>query len=295
MEIYQVKSFLAVVEEESVTKAAKRLYTTPPSVSAHVKALEEELGIRLFERSTKGMKLTSEGISIRDKAERLLAAAVEISTQAASLRGQVLGGLEIGLNCQPSFLKASELAGRLREEHPGLELNFVASDSSRIIDAIRTETLDAGFVYGYRGLRDLELEQLADVPLSIVVPMQWRPEIEDGDWDALVRHPWVYTNLYCAFLVLIDEELQRRGLSPRSYVKSTGDDMRYDLVAKGLGIGVMESHKADRLVAEGKAFVWKGDRPLSCVLSFAYRKSRANEPAIVAATALTKELWSNCP
>jgi len=292
MEIYQIKSFLAVVEEESVTRAAKRLYTTPPSVSAHIKALEEELGVQLFERSTKGMKLTSPGFAIRDKAERLLAAALEISAQAASLRGQVLGGLEIGLNTDPSFLKATQLASQLRSKHPRLELNFVASDSSKIIDAIRTASLDAGFIYAENELRDLEIVRLKRTELNIVVPSSWRQNINDDDWQALTSHPWIYTNLYCAFHTQIEEELESRNLALSSHVKCEGDAMRYELVANGMGIGVMEAEQAQKLASDSKAFIWKCDRTFHCDLKFAYQKRRSDDPAINAAAEAVRLLWS---
>jgi len=291
MEIYQIKSFLAVVEEESVTRAAKRLYTTPPSVSAHIKALESELGVKLFDRSTKGMTLTSEGLAIRDKANLLLTAALEISAQAASLRGQVLGGLEIGLNSDPAFLKASQIASSLRAQHPGLELNFVSSDSSKIIDAIRTGSLDAGFLYSDLELRDFEEIPLGETELSVSVPIQWKDEVPDNDWEALAAHPWVYTNCYCAFHTQVDEELKARDLTFSAHVSCDGDDMRSELIASGLGIGVTEKEQAQKLARAGKAFIWNSDRKFISTLKFAYQKSRAGDPAIAAAALAAKEAW----
>lgn len=291
MEIYQVKSFLAVVEEESVTKAAKRLFTTPPSVSAHIKALEEELGVRLFERSAKGMKLTSEGVAIRDKADRLLTAAVEISSQAARLRGQVLGGVEIGLNTDPAFLRATRLAGELRASHPGLELNFVCSDSYRIIDAIRTENLDAGFSYSDWELRDFQQTHLLRVELGVAVPIQWQEEIQDGDWETLASHPWVYSTCYCAFHTQLEMELKQRDLVIASHVKCDSDEMRCELISNGMGIGILEMRHARQLEADGTAFIWKSDTPFFLDLRYVCLKRRSDEPAIAATRKAIEKIW----
>ncbi len=57
MELHHLRTFVAVAEESSVTQAALRLYMTPPTVSGHVKALEDELGVALFERTARGMTL----------------------------------------------------------------------------------------------------------------------------------------------------------------------------------------------------------------------------------------------
>ena len=74
MELYQLKTFLAVAEEQHLTRAAARLHLSQPSVSTHIKALEEELGLTLFIRTSKGMILSHEGKSIKLKAESALRA-----------------------------------------------------------------------------------------------------------------------------------------------------------------------------------------------------------------------------
>ena len=61
MELYQLRTFLAIADEANLTRAAERVHTSAPAVSAQLKALEEELGVRLFERTPKGMVLTPAG------------------------------------------------------------------------------------------------------------------------------------------------------------------------------------------------------------------------------------------
>lgn len=63
MELYQLKTFTAVAEENHLTRAAERLNTSQPALSAHIKSLEAELGVTLFERTPKGMKLTPQGLA----------------------------------------------------------------------------------------------------------------------------------------------------------------------------------------------------------------------------------------
>lgn len=293
MELYQIKTFLAVVEESSVTKAAKRLYTTPPSVSSHIKALEEELGISLFNRSAKGMQLTTEGIAIRNKAERILSAVLDVTSEAANLRGQVLGGLEIGLNSAPNYLRATEFASRLRKEHSGLELNFLSLDSAKIIDAIRTENLDAGFVYTISKLPDIELLPLQKTPLAIAVPSIWRNQIPDGDWEALANHSWIYTSCNCAFLHSIEKSFESRNLTFRFNVKADGDEMRAELVAQGLGSAFMEYDRAKLLEDAGTAFIWQCDEDFSNQLYFANLSRKSNDPAIKAARETIASIWQS--
>src|ERR1043165_8872437 len=85
MELYQVRTFLTVADEGHLTRAAEKLFTSQPAVSGQIRVLEEELGIRLFERSAKGMTLTAAGIRMRDQARRIVEAARDFKQQAEGL------------------------------------------------------------------------------------------------------------------------------------------------------------------------------------------------------------------
>ena len=72
MDIYQLKTFVTVAAEGSITKASELLFLSQPAVSAHIKALEDELGLQLFNRTAKGMSLSAQGLALLTKAEQLL-------------------------------------------------------------------------------------------------------------------------------------------------------------------------------------------------------------------------------
>ena len=92
MELYHLKTFVTVAEEGHLTRAAERLFTSQPAISAHIKALEEELGVTLFERTPKGMQLSPAGAQLLAQAQRTLAAAGDFKLAApAGLRDQQIG------------------------------------------------------------------------------------------------------------------------------------------------------------------------------------------------------------
>ena len=72
MELYQLKTFVVVAEEGHLTRASERLHASQPTVSAHIKALEEELETKLFSRTPKGMRLTEAGERLKGKAGAVL-------------------------------------------------------------------------------------------------------------------------------------------------------------------------------------------------------------------------------
>ena len=101
MELHQIKSFVTVAQTGNLTRAAERLNTTPPSVSAHIRQIEEQLDLKLFLRTPKGMELTGAGKALLQKAKEILDTTREFSRAADRLRGQVSGSLRLGINAVP--------------------------------------------------------------------------------------------------------------------------------------------------------------------------------------------------
>ena len=89
MELYQLRSFAAVAELGHLTRAAERLHVSQPALSAQIKALEDELAVVLFERGAGGMSLTAAGRQLLPEAERVIAAAQVLRSQALALQGAV--------------------------------------------------------------------------------------------------------------------------------------------------------------------------------------------------------------
>ena len=111
MELYQLKTFVMVAAEENLTRASERLYTSQPAVSAHIKALEEELGVALFIRSKKGMQLTKEGQLLLPKALEILDSAGDLLNQARRLQGKPIGNTRIAVSSNSPHLGIMDFLG----------------------------------------------------------------------------------------------------------------------------------------------------------------------------------------
>src|SRR5579864_2578306 len=147
MELHHLRTFVVVAEEKNVTRAAKHLFMTPPAVSAHLKALEEELNVTLFVRTSQGMQITDKGQLLRVKAEQTLRAAQELVNHATEMQSYLMGRVVIGLNTSPTFLRVGPLVAQLAANCPGIDLAFVASVSGKILDALQAGSVDAGYIF----------------------------------------------------------------------------------------------------------------------------------------------------
>ncbi len=141
MEIRSLRYFLAVAREENMTRAAEQLHVTQPTLSRTMRALEEELGKKLFVRHSFHISLTEEGILLRDRAEDLITMADKIEKEFLSLDDITGGELYLGLaeSYQIRYL-ARELRG-LKRSYPGLRCHITSGDTEQV-----TEKLDKGLL-----------------------------------------------------------------------------------------------------------------------------------------------------
>ena len=141
MEIRSLRYFLAVAREENMTRAAELLHVTQPTLSKALKALENELGKKLFTRHSFSISLTEEGVLLRDRAEDLISMADKIEREFLSLDDVSGGELCFGLaeSYQIRYL-ARELR-KLKERYPGLRYHITSGDTEQV-----TEKLDKGLL-----------------------------------------------------------------------------------------------------------------------------------------------------
>ncbi len=141
MEIRTLRYFLATAREENMTRAAELLHVTQPTLSKALRALEEELGKKLFTRHSFHISLTEEGMLLRDRAEDLVGMADKIEKEFLSLDDITGGDLFLGLaeSCQIRYL-AREIR-KLKTVYPGLKYHITSGDTEQV-----TEKLDRGLL-----------------------------------------------------------------------------------------------------------------------------------------------------
>ncbi|MBQ1579673.1 MAG: LysR family transcriptional regulator, partial [Firmicutes bacterium] len=143
MESKMLRSFIAVVDSGSFTKAAEKTYTSQPTVSAHIKALEEELGVQLIARDTKNLRVTQKGKELYDCACQMLALQQNMLDKWA---GEEQNGIRIGVSTIPSAYILPALLEGFCKEHPDVPVSIHQSDSEAIEEAVEKGTFDLGFV-----------------------------------------------------------------------------------------------------------------------------------------------------
>lgn len=291
MELYQLQTFIIVAEEGNITRAARRLYTTPSTISMHVRALEDELGIQLFTRSNQGVTITPKGEIILEKARATVRSAQDLVNHATDMQSALVGQVTVGLCSDPPLLQIPQLVRQIRADYPGIDLLLDKSTSAQITEAVSARQLDLGFVYGAVTHPALEARHLARVELAVAVPSAWLGASDLADWHTLAAQPWVSVGAACPFQALLDEHLRTQGLTPGHRVQIDDERSRYALVTAGIGLSLLERCTADMGVAEGVMHI-APVAPLHIDLSLVCRPHERHQPLVRCAIELITALFA---
>lgn len=145
MDLFQLETFLAVVEERSFSRAATRLHRTQPAVSQAIAKLEGELGEVLFERSSRDGTLTDAGEVLREYARKLINLRTEATSALGELRELHRGKLTIAAN-EYTCLYLLPMLDLFRRRHPLIKIAVERSLASRIADHILLHSVELGVV-----------------------------------------------------------------------------------------------------------------------------------------------------
>ncbi len=290
MELYQLKTFVTVAEEGHLTRASERLNTSQPAVSAHIKSLEEEMGVSLFIRTPKGMVLTREGEVLQAKAQTALDTIDELYKEASVLKENVVGTARIGLHIDPQFLKIDCFLSHMRRHHPELDFHLLQRWSWQQPEAFKKGSLDGGFVYGVPNMPELEVMSLRKFNVVVVGPVDWKDKIAGASWEAIARLPWIWTPPNCRFCSIAMNAFETRGLQPMRVTVADQEPLISTLVSSGVGLAIMIEEEARLAQEQGRLTIW--EEVLDSVdLAFIYSRKRATEPLVKALVDGIRSVW----
>lgn len=288
MELYQLKAFVQVAREGNLSRAAVKLFTSQPAVSAQIKALEETLGISLFERTPKGMVLTRQGEILREEAEKALAAAQGVLQRARGLRAEPEGVLRLGTISDPVTLRLGALFAGLASRYPKIDIHLNQGHSGTVSTGILGGTLDAGYVIGEVSSA---LTRISLMPVRVVVIAPKRFNARGLGWNELCALPWVGVPDNCSFQRLYQELFSRMGQEPADFVaRADQEHTLASLIAAGLGLCLMREDQARLAVEQGIGEIWPG-AAIDSDLAFVFRPESRDEPCIAALLELVREIW----
>lgn len=292
MELYQLRTFLAIARTGNLTRAASILGTSQPAVSAQLRALEDELGVQLFSRTSRGMVLTEAGRVLRAKADELEAHASEFLALAGSMTGKAIGPCRIGLNTEAGVLRVPELIDALAGSAPQLSVELVQGVTRTILEDVSSGELHAGFVFGPPGRAGLQALSLARLELAIAAPTAWKPRLEGAPLAQVLAGPWVWPPRACPFheTALALARTAGGGGAPGG-VTADDESTILRLVASGIGISLLPAFLVEEAEAKGQVVAVRGSGA-DLELSFVWRARDQGSPLVRPVLEALKRIWA---
>jgi len=284
MELRHLRYALAIAEERHFTRAAQRLGIGQPPLSQQIKLLEQELGVQLFHRLTRGVELTEAGEAFMPHAQGAIAAAEQAATAAKRAARGEIGGLSIGFTSSASFNPmVPRIIGRFRERHPDLSIKLVEQTTSRLLEALTDNSVDIAFLRPALGDTDgLVTRRLPDEKLWIALPARHRLagrsqiDLVDLAGDPFILYPRSNGRLLYDSIIAA---CRNAGFSPRIAQEAPQMASTVNLVAAGVGVALVPESMR-QLHAEGVLYARiNGDGP-KAQLVVAHRRDGPLSPAV---------------
>lgn len=245
MEMIEIEAFLAVAREGQFTRAALLLHLSQPAVSRRIETLENELGVRLFERLPQGIRLTTAGEAFRPHAERIAAAATDALRAIRDLDDAASGQVAIAL---VGTLASTSLPRRLRavrERFPRVLLTVRTARSDQVSQLVRQGEADIGLRYFDDPSVGLVSSPVGDEALVIVAAadsvLAGRETVRPAE---LATIPWVSYPIGTAssgelFARVLRRRLGLVGLEPGAIIEIDSLTAQKRLIEAGFGIGML--------------------------------------------------------
>ena len=295
MELRQLRYFVAVADDLNFSRAAARLHVAQPSVSAQIKELERELGVPLFDRTSRAVGLTASGQDILPLARGLLEDARVLREQAQLSARRLQGRLRIGFLADEYADRVGEhIIAAMRQEHPRVEIEFHQVDFAEHHVALADGRVDVAFVMGpvpadvmsvpigssprllavSRSLLDEDAGLAAGSGLAgqaVVLPnqMAWH------DW----RRAWTPPHAPAGQVFVVGEDSMEAMLSA---------------VGARRGVAVVPEYVSRFYPQPGVTFL-SLDELTPAVIKIAVMRSRSSEPLVGALMELAREALQDMP
>lgn len=242
MELRHLRYFVAVVEEQSFTKAAEKLFIAQPPLSRQIQNLEAELGIALFERGSRPLKTTAAGHFFYQHAVKLLANAEEVKSMTKRI-GLVERTISIGFVGSLLYGLLSKILYLFRQQQPHLKINLVEMTTLEQVKALKEGKIDVGF--GRLRISDPALKRilLREERLMMAVHASHNLSLrKEGVYlsDIVDENIFLYpNNLNPSFATQVQAIFSEYNLEPKNLTIVREIQLSLGLVAAGEGVCIV--------------------------------------------------------
>ena len=277
MELKQLQSFVAVVDCQSFTKAAETLYISQPTISTHIRMLEEEFAVRLILRTTKSIEVTPRGRELYECARSILTLRENLVRRWSEEDVKII---QLGTSTIPSAYILPEILPAYRKLQPDIRFNIHQSDSQGVLEGLYNGTFEAGLLGTHSSDPLVESIPFYQDSMVLITPVtEYFLQLKERGsitLEEIVRQPILLRERGSGSKKCVDAYLEAAGIQESDLqitARLNDQESIKSLVAGGLGVSIISAKAAQNFQKDGKvlSFTLPGPQADRC-LYLAYRK-----------------------
>lgn len=238
LENFRLKVFRTVAEQLNFRKAAEQLFLTQPAVTQQIRALEDDLGIRLFDRAANRVSLTAQGSVLFGYAKKLAVLASEAEQELGAEDGRVCGEFSLGASTTIAQYVLPRLLGAFLHEHPRVRFSLHSGNTSEVVELLLEDKLSVGLIEGPARERGIRTEDFMEDELVLITPAGFA--LDRLSHDQLVTANLLMREHGSGSRRVVETALEKAGFRLKSFPHVMNLDSTEAIksaVEAGLGIG----------------------------------------------------------
>jgi LysR family transcriptional regulator, nitrogen assimilation regulatory protein len=240
MDLRHLRQFFFAAETLNFSRAAVRAHVSQPAMSRTVTLLEEELGVQLFERGARGVRLTEAGEVLRQRAVVMLRES-RITTEAIrAATEEPVGEVSVGMPPSLRVLLTAPTVVNFHRRYPRVKINVIEGTSRAMRDAVASGRSDISLAYASEPMGELRSSLLLSEDLCLVGPPDAGLSMNRAVMiKSLVNLPLVLTNHPNSLREIVDKAVEKAGGASQPMIQVEMVPLMLDLVRRGVGFTVL--------------------------------------------------------
>ncbi|MDY6862085.1 MAG: selenium metabolism-associated LysR family transcriptional regulator [Thermodesulfobacteriota bacterium] len=253
MNLKHLELFCEIAEKKSFSKAAGVFSLTQPTLTEHIKSLEENLGLRLFDRLGREVLLTKGGEVLYGYAKKIIGLKLEAKKAIDSFKGKIEGGINIGASTIPGEYILPSLLKDFLTRFPKISVNLEIADTTKILERILNNQLELGITGAKIENSKLEYERFMQDELVLVAPTGFfSPKDKSVSLKRLKSLPFIFREKGSGTRIVIEKNFKNSGfdISQLNIVAVLGSTMAVmQAVKKGVGVSIVSHWAAKEYIS----------------------------------------------
>lgn len=288
MNLKQLEAFVHVAEGGSFSKAAKELFLTQPTVSAHIAGLEKELNARLFVRNTKEVKLSEEGKLLYDSAKQIVALQKKIEKTFLENEKREEHCITIAASTIPAQYLLPEILVKFNEKYPNEQFKVIETDSAKVVEEVLNHSVDIGFTGTVLDKKHCKYIPFYQDELVIITPNNEKfrtlqEEANDTGW--ILKEPLIMREEGSGTRKEAEKQLRKSGIDigKLNVVASMeNQEAIKKAVGNGMGVSIISKLAAEEEIEKEKLLGFPlvkedGRRDINVVYNRSFQLSHVSE------------------